>query len=465
MPILKDSLRWLDRGWTNLTESLLGGLLGKTDIDLANGDEELLRRQLKKWLDARGGEVSARQHAMQIGRLYRNLSPAGKKRFLAMLAREFGIDRATLSWYCQAYLAPDADHAAVEQQLREVLVPPRLRLLRQFNTLPDGIKFLVDLRRDLIGFSREDPELQAFDDEIRHLLATWFDVGMLHMHQIDWQSPAAVLEKLVEYEAVHEIHSWQDLRHRLHLDRLCYAFFHPNMPGEPLIFVEVALTSGIAANIQTLLDESTPDVPPEKADTAIFYSISNAQQGLKGISFGNFLIKRVVDTLRAELPNIKTFATLSPIPGFRRWLDSLSSEEMSGHLGEERMNRLTALCTALEATEGLRSLLQRPDWYQQRQITDVLRPLLEHLLFHYFHTYREDGQPIDPVERFHLGNGARIERVNWLGDTSPRGLARSCGFMVNYLYPIRDIEKNHELYATRRKIVISSAVRSLGKEE
>ncbi len=316
--MLKDSLKSLGRSWTNLTGTFLGDRKGQIDIDLANGDDDLLRRQLNEWIKARGGEVSARKHAMQIGQLYQLLSGQGKQRFLHILASEFGLDREAMRKQCQAYVDCVADCSNIEESIRDLLIPPRLKLMSQFNTLPAGIKFLVDLRKDLIGFSRGDAELSAFDAEIRHLLATWFDVGLLKMNHVDWQSPAATLEKLVEYEAVHEIDSWKDLRHRLHLDRRCYAFFHPNMPGEPLIFVEVALTNGIADSIQTLLDESTPDVSPDQADTAIFYSISNAQQGLKGISFGNFLIKRVVDTLKAELPNVKTFATLSPIPGFSR---------------------------------------------------------------------------------------------------------------------------------------------------
>lgn len=460
--MLKNSLKSLGRGWSSLTGSLLGDRLEKVHPDLINGAGDLLRRQLQKWIEARGGEVSARKHAMQIGELYLHLSAAGRLRFLRMLAFEFGLDRDAMREQCKNYLVTDdADCGPIEETLRDLLISPRLKLLRQFNTLPQGIKFLVDLRKDLLGFSREDERLIPLDREIRRLLATWFDVGLLEMHQIDWQSPAALLEKLVAYEAVHEIHSWQDLRHRLNMDRRCYAFFHPNMPDEPLIFVEVALTNGIAGSIQTLLDDSTPDVAPEQADTAIFYSISNAQQGLQGISFGNFLIKRVVETLKAELPNIKTFSTLSPVPGFSRWLQSLDSDVVADLLGEEGHAELAELARMQECEANIVHLLDRPDWHLDQQVTAVVQPLLETMLFHYFHASRGDGQPVDPVERFHLGNGARVERVNWLGDVSEKGFAQAYGFMVNYLYPIKDIEKNHELYATKRKIVISSAVRSL----
>jgi malonyl-CoA decarboxylase len=459
--MLKSSLLSISRGWSNITGSLLGDRLDSIHPDLHKGDEALLLRQLEKWIEARGGEVSARKHAKQIGELYLHLSPVGRLQFMRMLALEFGTDRTAIRQQCQHYLAtPDADCGAIEESLRDLLISPRLKLLRQFNTLPQGIKFLVDLRKDLLAFCREDKRLIALDREIRRLLATWFDVGLLEMRHIDWKSPASLLEKLVEYEAVHEINSWQDLRHRLHLDRRCYAFFHPNMPEEPLIFVEIALTNGIAGSIQTLLDEATPHVAPEEADTAIFYSISNAQKGLQGISFGNFLIKRVVETLKSELPNIKTFSTLSPIPGFTRWLRALEPTEVAGLLGDEGHAKLQELAQVQNHEANIVTIMERPDWHLDQQLAATVQPLLEKLLFQYFHTKREDGLPIDPVERFHLGNGARIERTNWLGDVSDKGLAQSCGFMVNYLYPIKDIEKNHELFATKRKIIISSAIKA-----
>ena len=459
--MFKNSLKNIGRSWSNLTGSLLGDRFDKIDPDLGDGDEALLRRQLQKWTTARGGEVSARKDAMQIGQLYQSLSSQGRERFLRMLANEFGPDREAIKTACMKYVAADPDDCGrIEEDLRELLISPRLMLLSQFNALPQGIKFLVDLRQDLLGFCRDDAKLTTLDKEIRRLLATWFDLGLLEMRQIDWQSPAALLEKLVDYEAVHEIDSWQDLRHRLHLDRRCYAFFHPSMPGEPLIFVEVALTNGIAGRIQELLDESTPDIHPEEADTAIFYSISNAQRCLKGISFGNFLIKRVVESLKNELPNIKTFSTLSPIPGFARWLKKLDPSEVMSLLGEERASELHDLLTR-EGEADLNQMLEKTVWRKSDSASEALRPILKMLLYHYLHSTREDGQPIDPVERFHLGNGARIERVNWLGDNSKKGMDQAHGLMVNYLYPVKDIEANHEVYATKGKIVVSSAVKAL----
>lgn len=460
--MLKDRFKSISRGWSNITGNVLGDPLSNIHPDLTKGDKALLLRQLEKWIKARGGEVSARKHAMQIGELYLRLSPAGRLQFMRMLALDFGTDRAAIREQCQRYLATDdADCGPIEETLRDLLISPRLKLLRQFNTLPQGIKFLVDLRKDLLTFCRVDEQLIPLDREIKRLLATWFDVGLLEMRHIDWQSPAALLEKLVAYEAVHEINSWQDLRHRLHIDRRCYAFFHPNMPDEPLIFVEIALTNGIAGNIQTLLDETTPDVAPEEADTAIFYSISNAQKGLQGISFGNFLIKRVVETLKAELPNIKTFSTLSPVPGFSRWLKTIGPTKITERLGDGDNAKLTELCRRLNCEADIVRVLEHPQWHLDQQVTAVVQPLLETLLFQYFHATRADGLPVDSVERFHLGNGARIERANWLGDVSEKGFEQAYGFMVNYLYPIKDIEKNHELFATKSKIAISSTIKSL----
>ena len=232
---------------------------------------------------------------------------------------------ATGSTSCCAALAEAADpiaRTAAERALRDALEPPRITLLRQFNALPEGVKFLVDLRAELIDLGRSEPLLAGLGEDLRRLLANWFDIGFLELQRITWESPAALLEKLMAYEAVHEIRGWTDLKNRLEADRRCFAYFHPRMPDEPLIFVEVALVSGMASDVNALLDEAAPVDDPQAADTAIFYSISNCQRGLAGISFGDFLIKRVVDALATELPRLKVFATLSPIPGFRAWLDA-----------------------------------------------------------------------------------------------------------------------------------------------
>ncbi len=285
---------------------------------------------------------------------------------------------------------------------------------------------------------------------------SWFDVGFLDLKRITWDAPAALLEKLISYEAVHEIRSWSDLKNRLASDRRCFAFFHPRMPNEPLIFVEVALVSGMADNIQTLLDVDAPGHDPEAADTAIFYSISNAQSGLAGISFGGFLIKRVVDDLAKEFKRLKVFATLSPAPGFRAWLER--ALEAEGLLSAAEAKVLAEHAGTADGAEVLRALLDGP-W------DDDAKRLLERPLMRLFARYllreKHAGRPLDPTARFHLSNGASIGRVNWLADTSPKGRRQSAGMMVNYVYKLDEIEDNHEAFTGAGKIAAAAPVRAL----
>ncbi|MFN6954685.1 MAG: malonyl-CoA decarboxylase, partial [Acetobacteraceae bacterium] len=344
-------------------------------------------------------------------------------------------------------------------RLRRALEPPRIRLLTQFTSIPNGMKFLVDLRADLLRTAGEDPALAALESDFRALLANFFDVGFLELRRIDWNSPASLLERLVGYEAVHRIRTWRDLKNRLDSDRRCYAFFHPRMPDEPLIFVEVALTEGMAASVQALLDEKAPVLDPRAADTAVFYSINNCQRGLDGISFGNFLIKRVVGELSAEFRNIKTFATLSPIPGFRRWLES----EAAPPLTEEEEK---ALAAALPG-EGpaLPRLLARREALRG-EAAKAAEPVLTRLCARYLLRESDPKRPNrarDPVAHFHLSNGARVERLNWRGDTSEKGWRESLGLMVNYLYDPARIEEYHEGYAGEGARAASSALRRLAR--
>jgi malonyl-CoA decarboxylase len=292
-------------------------------------------------------------------------------------------------------------------------------------------------------------DLAALDRDVTHLLSSWFNRGFLVLRRIDWSSPANILEKIIRYEAVHEIRDWNDLRRRIDpVDRRCYAFFHPALNDEPLIFVEVALTETIPGAIAPLLAEQRVPVPIERARTAVFYSISNTQRGLGGISFGSFLIKQVVEELRRELPKLDTFVTLSPVPGFMQWVSQ---------------------ATDVPLTEEDRQLLEslgKPNWFDNAELTAQLRTVLEPLGAYYFLKARTPkGRLIDSVARFHLGNGARLERINWLGDLSPKGLRESAGIMVNYLYRLDDIEKNHEAYANQGEVIASSAVKKLLKGE
>src|SRR5271165_3580915 len=317
----------LRSAWREIAESARGVLAGVPRSEVSGDDADQLRQQMLSCLDGRGGEVTARARAADLGRTYLSLDGDGRERFLRLLAGEFDVDRHEIDRCCNALInAAGADQrAATERALRAALEPPRITLLRQFNALPEGVKFLVDRRAELIDLGQTEPLLAGLEDDLKRLLANWFDIGFLELKRITWESPAALLEKLMAYEAVHEIRGWTDLKNRLEADRRCFAFFHPRMPDEPLIFVEVALVTGMASDIHALLDETAPIGDPHAADTAIFYSISNCQRGLAGISFGDFLIKRVADALAIDLPRLKIFATLSPIPGFRAWLERQSA--------------------------------------------------------------------------------------------------------------------------------------------
>ena len=450
----------------NLWRDLSDTVTGTVDASLgADGDIRRLRDQMQACLAARGGEVSARGRAAALGQTYLGLDERGRERFLRLLAGAFDADRNQVDAAVKALLeSPPARRPQAEAALRAALEPPRIRLLMQFNALPQGVKFLVDLRAELMKHIHKDATLAALDDDLRRLLSTWFDIGFLELRRITWGAPAALLEKLINYEAVHEIRSWEDLKNRLDSDRRCFAFFHPRMPDEPLIFVEVALLDGMADNVADLLDETAPLVDPARnANTAIFYSISNAQRGLAGISFGGFLIKRVADLLSSELPGLRTFATLSPIPGFRRWLDAkLEAGELLLLSAEAR--RLAEATRIANDTESLRQALGRPGWPNEAAIAEALQAPLVRLCARYLVNEKgRGGRALDPVAHFHLTNGARVERINWLGDRSERGLRASAGLMVNYLYELGRIEENHERYTGEGGVTASSAVTRLLK--
>jgi malonyl-CoA decarboxylase len=430
---------------------------------LSDADVKQLRRQIDACLERRGGEASARARAAELGELYLALNESGRRRFLVILARHYDVDPEKVDRAVQSRTdarTPEEKHRA-ESNLREVLVPPRVRLLSQFNGLSQGVKFLVDMRSELVELAEKRPYLAALDEDLFELLGSWFDVGFLDLERITWGTPASILEKLIEYEAVHEIRSWEDLKDRLDSDRRCYAFFHPRMPEEPLIFVEVALVTGISDSIQTLLDHFAPSEDPDRMDTAIFYSISNCQKGLAGISFGSFLIKRVVDDLARELPNLKNYATLSPVPGFRRWLKNIAPEKLESRLSESDVKLLRTLTDADSGSRALLKILETPRWHHDDTVCNALRPIVTGLCARYLIHARKGKRARDRVAHFHLSNGASIERVNWLADTSERGMAQSAGIMVNYRYHLGQIERNHEAYTGRGLVAAASGVRKL----
>ncbi len=433
-------------------------------------EDEDIAAQMRSCLEAKGGEVSARGRSARLARAYLKADAAGRAAFLRTLA-SFDADLdAVDAAHGKLMAATDpGERARLLAALRQAAAAPRVRLLTQFTSIPEGVKFIVDLRAELMQLAKEDPVLQALDDDLRALLAAWFDVGFLELRGIDWNSPASLLEKLVGYEAVHEIRGWRDLKNRLDSDRRCYAFFHPAMAGEPLIFVEVALVKGLAGDIRTLLDAKAPVTDPTSADTAIFYSISNCQKGLAGISFGNFLIKQVVERLSLTLPNLKTFATLSPIPGFRRWIETKLSEG-EALLSAEESAALDAALRAHAGGEGeqgetpLARLLARRGWHRDPTLAEKARPILMRLCARYLLAESgRRGRALDPVAHFHLTNGARAERLNWLADTSEKGLRESAGLMVNYLYDLDAIEANHELYVGEGKRAASAALKRLAR--
>jgi malonyl-CoA decarboxylase len=431
----------------------------------ATRDPDALAKLMDECLQARGGEVAARARAAELGRIYLQLDRHGRRVFLEVLAKRFAVDQAAVEKAMADYGAAQDEEArlAAQLDLRQALVPPRVKLLTQFNGLPEGVKFLADLRADLLPIAKADAYLSGLDSDLHDLLTSWFDVGFLDLRRIDWNSPASLLEKLIAYEAVHEIRSWDDLRNRLDSDRRCFALFHPRMPDEPLAFVEVALVRGIAGSVQSLLDTDAPLSDPKEADAAVFYSISNTQRGLQGIAFGDYLIKMVVRELSGDLPNLKIFATLSPVPGFRSWLNAQDREAVEQAMSEEERGGIRALGGSDDTAEALRAVLDRPDWPQDETTKKALEGPVMRLAGRYFTDSRPDGKPIDPVARFHLRNGARLERIDWLGDTSPKGLRQSAGIMVNYRYVPDDIEKNHETYVTKGSVVMSADVKALAK--
>lgn len=466
---LDRTLRNLRDGWRTIAGGAYDAAAAMERPDLPETDQETLRDQMKACLDNKGGEVSARAEAAKLGQIYLALDETGRKRFLSILAHEFDTDPAAVDAAIDAVqLAEDEDSRRdAEYLLKTALEAPRTRLLTQFNALPEGVKFLVDMRAELLRFSREDRALKSLERDLRAILVSWFDIDFLQLEQIAWdKTPASVLEKLIAYEAVHAIASWEDLKNRLDSDRRCFAFFHPRMPDEPLIFVEVALVNGMAGNVQALLDETAPVQNPYDMDTAIFYSISNAQRGLAGISFGNFLIKRVVGELRDEFDNLKTFSTLSPIPGFRKWLDKLFADgDPKILLPAERKAIKAASGKDTGAKGALKELLASSGWHQDEAIAEALKGPMMRLCARYLVEEKNarNGRALDPVANFHLSNGARVERINWLGDTSANGFKQSLGMMVNYQYHLGKIEDNHEEYSSRGRVVASGPVKALLK--
>lgn len=442
------------------------GVPERLQATLRRGPEALSPRALRRTLaglqaivDPHVSEVEGGRRAMAFAEGYAAAPLEQRHDVWLLMSEQFGPKVEKVAAAREQYEAAlgTPEEGPAEIRLRRAFVSPRTRLLQRFSAFEQGMQFLLALRAELLAHLKSDKRLLALDAELENLFATWFDVAFLELRRISWDSPASMVEKLIEYEAVHAVKGWADIKNRLDSDRRCYGFFHPRLPDVPLIFVEVALGGEIASEIMPLLDELGPPSDLGKATTAICYSISNTQVGLRGVSFGDSLIKRVVETLKEEFPKLKTFATLSPIPGFRNWLgrnaaallEKLSSKErlaLGQAIGAEPP-RAGDFLTAAEAALAL-------------PVKSPVRLLLLRCAAHYLGQVQQDGKPIDPVARFHLGNGARIERLNWAGDPSPKGLKQSYGLMVNYLYDLKRLDKHRAMLA-RGKMPASGSIEDL----
>ena len=399
------------------------------------------------------GEASQTVLAQEIIRAYTGMNSRERHQFFEMLCRKFGPDENAIVRAAAAYKrTPDAANLAA---LSSVVEAPRQELLRRINTATHGTETLVAMRGHLLESAANDTDFQPLDADLKHLFRSWFNRGFLRMERITWHTSALTLEKLMAYESVHEINGWPDLRRRLEADRRCFAFFHPALTDEPIIFVEVALTKGLTSDLAPLLDIRAPVLPPEQADTAIFYSISNCLKGLRGIAFGNFLIKQVVTELAAEVPNIKTYGTLSPLPNLSRALQNQTDEhgftrERLSRLLHDYSQTLAAIGGRRDPVEAFLGLLKQP-----MENRETLAKPLERIALAYLTQVHQNGKLSDPVATFHLSNGARLERIHAFGNLRPYGLQASFGLTANYLYVPAELEENHERFVREGEIRVS----------
>jgi malonyl-CoA decarboxylase len=424
--------------FTNLSERRLGlfapGTTAKPDVNT-----------LLEWCDtllSRKGEASGVAWAQRLLEGFRSLDDKSRLVFYRELAKRYQPDPADVLQKSTAYT--EDQNAETLKQLIIAVEPQRQELFRRLNLAPNGTKTLVAFRQGLFQYLKEVPALKSVDNDLRHLFSSWFNRGFLVLRRIDWNTPALLLEKIIQYEAVHEINGWDDLRRRVNpSDRRCFAFFHPALGEDPLIFVEVALTRETPSSIAEVLDENRLPNIAEKPTTALFYSISNCQDGLRGVSFGSFLIKQVVRELSMELPSLNRFVTLSPVPGLVKWLRSNSDEAMADR------------CTAVLG------IIDQPDWIRDEEKNAAAKKLLMPLVAHYLVKVQYKNLPIDPVARFHIGNGSSLDRINWAADTSTQAMQQSAGIMVNYLYDLDKIEVNHEACVEKGVVTASKTVTSL----
>ena len=392
------------------------------------------------------GEATGLAHAQEILDRYKMLEASEKQSFFEEVLNRFGTEDDNLQKAIANWQKSQDESSA--RRLHFASEPRSQNLFRRLNQVPEATLTLVEMRSDLLSMLRDMPDLKELDQDFAHLFASWFNRGFLELQQIDWTTSAEVLEKIIAYEAVHEINGWDDLRQRVAApDRRLYGYFHPALGMEPLIFVEVALTDRVPSTIKSILDKDRPELSPEKATTAVFYSISNCQKGLKGISFGNFLIKQVVETLRQEFPNLETFITLSPVPGFRKWAMK-QLDDPDTFLTSHDLDLINTLAAA-ESDEAVLDIAKGNQ--------NLARLAVKYLV----KARAQNGGVVDLVARFHLGNGARLENIHLLGDITSNGISNSWGCMVNYQYHVSEIERNHEAYVNNDEIIVSQNISHL----
>lgn len=421
---------------------------------IQNKQLDAAKLNAKKLLSARG-EANAQSMAVKLIDHYEHLDKRSQIDFFHFLSSQFNPDPAMVLDAANKYNAERNEASLIH--LFQTVEPPRQELLRRVNRAPAGTSIILKMRQTLLTYLKEHPAFAATDADMHHLLSSWFNPGFLELHQITWNSPAQLLEKIIEHESVHAIDGWDDLRRRLQPDRRCFAFFHPQLPGEPLIFVEVALVPGIAKDIAGLINKQTPVGEPKSFKAAIFYSISNCQPGLKGVSLGNFLIKRVAQKLIEEMPSLKTFCTLSPIPGWSAWLDAgapLPEEKLSTVQRRKWQEAQKTLSVGgMNWADRLKT-----GWHPERCAEDEKTAILRLCALYLMHKTPEARG--DAVGKFHLSNGATLHQINWAADLSKKGLQQAGGLMVNYLYELDKVEEQHEAFS-QKKVSFSRAVDKL----
>lgn len=429
--------------------------LGLETLEMLQGKQRQsfieVTRSLCRTLLQLKGEASSIAIAEEIIRHYQAASEAEKQSFFRYLHADLGTDKPVVEKAIREWQAKPTGQNL--QALGSACDPPRLELLRTLNTAPGGTLALIGMREDLLKLPPEDPAFAVVSHDLLRLFRSWFNRGFLVLRRIDWQTPALILEKLIHYESVHAIQGWPDLRRRLESDRGCYGFFHPAIPDVPLIFVEAALTDGLSGNISALLQQEPPRDKEKLPNTAVFYSINNCLHGLRGVSFGNFLIKQVIEQLAVEAPHITQYVTLSPVPGFMRWLATDGKQLMQAANDKSAPSK--------ETKAAVENLLRKGLSAEALAASAPLQNYLPILCARYLVQAKSRDKPADAVARFHLGNGARLERINWMADASPNGLAQSAGLMVNYVYDRKTLARNHEAYELKNEVAYSAAIKKL----